>query len=247
MIHESVDQNRLLLLTHIPKCAGTSFRHGVVFPNIEASLIYHPKAGWRELIRHKHDFAYLTGHFEAGIEAIIHPLNPARKRKPIRVTFLREPIDQMLSYFFYHQQLKGYADKERTKVLDVIRWYNEDPLRQNIQTRFCSNVFLNRLQSKFPKRLNFLMEFQLSAAKRNLDIYFDFVGCFETVTQDMERLCDKYGLAFVPSHAEETRTRRRLSVYDVSPSERAILEEINGRDVQLYDYARKKIWNRESL
>ena len=54
----------LLLLTHIPKTCGTSFRYSLVYPNIPRELVYKPKNGWRSLLTTKKDFQFIVGHFE---------------------------------------------------------------------------------------------------------------------------------------------------------------------------------------
>ena len=103
------DDKNLIIFTHIPKCAGTSFRYSIIEPNIPQEMMYRPAGGICKLIRHKNDFQYMIGHLPFNADKFIHPCNPCRKRIKIYITFLREPIDQMISFYYYQLQLGKYS------------------------------------------------------------------------------------------------------------------------------------------
>lgn len=231
----------LLLLTHIPKCAGTSFRYSVVSPNIESDLVFHPGKGWREIIHRGKDFRYLVGHFEVGVEQLIHLGNPARKRQKVYVTFLRYPLDQMISYYFFSLQQNNVKNSSDDVVANMIEYYSSHPNLQNLQTQYCSGFFINRLRPK-----NLLQQqigaLQLKLAMRNIRRKFDFVGCFETLDKDMAQLCDQLSFTYNPVHAEVTTTKHRPSLDDLSPAQRLQLETINHLDMKLYKYTQRTIW-----
>jgi hypothetical protein len=234
----SAHNDFLLLLTHIPKCAGTSFRHSVVHPNVDEELVYHPSGGWRELIRSDRDFRYLVGHFEVDIERLIR--GPAKKRPKVFVTFLRNPVDQMISYYAFKRQLREKERIRRPRPAEIIRFYSANPGACNMQTRFCSGFWFSRLALRLPRLRPGQLE--LRKAKANLMKKFHFVGRFETLDEDMQRLCELLDFTYVHVHAAETQTRSRPGVNELTPHEVEELEAINHLDVGLYRFAEAALW-----
>lgn len=235
-----VSSSFLPLLVHIPKCAGTSFRYSVISPNIEPALIYQPNS-WREFMFHTQDFRYLVGHFEFGVGNFINPHNPARKRKKIYLTFLRNPVDQMISYYYFKQQNAKEEQAEAYELDKVIDFYKKNINLCNMQTQFCSGFLLNRLYLKL--QITLIGQLQLRMAKKNLLSGFHFVGCFESIERDSRLLCEFLQFKYEPIYAEVTRTKMRPSVSDLTADQYAELEAINSLDTELYHFAKECIWD----
>ena len=231
-----------LLLTHIPKCAGTSFRNALVVPNIPSSMIFSPESGLSRIMRHKQDFQYLVGHFPVGVEQFYSLRSPARKRHKILVTFLRDPLDQMISYYWFQIQLENCRpNKFANDHNAIVEYYKNTPRARNLQTQLCSGIIIERILP----RIGIMggCAFQLKRAKRNLINRFHFVGQFENADGDMKLLAEYLGIKYVPTHSEITRTKRRPSVSEIDPEIAKALLEINYLDRELYTYAQSKIWD----
>lgn len=244
MISESIqshrDNNRLILFTHIPKCAGTSIRESLIEPNIPEHLVYAP-LGIRELFWSKRDFRFIRGHFEFGSEKVIHPLSPARMRVPFRFTVLRDPVDQMLSYYFYHRRLRtNLADREYSEH-EILEYFRSQIGSQNLQTRFCAGLVISRLVNRYSSAP--MLRLALRTAKHNLTSGFDYVGRFECINTVMADLADVLDLPFSIIHSEITKSHKPISRTDLSCVVLRELLEINRYDVELYEFAQDSLWN----
>jgi hypothetical protein len=230
----------LVVLTHIPKCCGTSFRYSLIDNNIPSPLVFHPKNGWRSIIMRTGDFRFLTGHFEAGIERLVTPFSPASRRKKFRVVILREPLDQMISLAAYHRELDSRQDQRKMNGDDVVRFFSTHDLLTNIQTRMVSGFFKNRIYSK--TKFKVLEPILLRAAKRNLTEFYDFVGRFDRINDDLRELGRRLSFMYGDVHAEVTRTKTRMPVHALSDSQICDLRKINHLDCELYQYAMSTLW-----
>lgn len=227
--------NALILLTHIPKCCGTSFRYSVIKPNIPEPLVYVPMNGWRSILRETKDYQFITGHFDAGTENLINPFSPARNRQKFRVVILRNPIDQMISYVAYHKKLSFPLSAELVTGDEVVQFFVDNWQARNLQSRMLSGFILNTLYTH--SRLALLEPIILYQAKRNLIHYFDYVGWLEQIDVDMENICRILSFKYVPTHAEVTRTTNRISVEDLSSNQIEQLRSFNYMDVSICKYA----------
>ena len=228
--------NSLILLTHIPKCCGTSFRYSVVKPNIPGSLVYVPMNGWRSILKEHKDYQFITGHFDAGIEKLINPFSPARNRIKFRVVILREPLDQMISYVAYHTKLSHPSSSEFITGDDVVRFFTNNWQARNMQSRMLSGFFLNRLYTH--SHLALFEPIILYRAKYNLTHYYDYIGWLEHIDVDLKNICRLISFKCVPTHAEETRTRNRISVDDLTSSQIKQLRSLNYMDMSICEYAK---------
>ena len=228
--------NSLILLTHIPKCCGTSFRYSVIKPNIPESLVYEPMNGWRSILKESNDYQFITGHFDAGIEKLISLYSPARNRIKFRVVILREPLDQMISYAAYHKMLASPSSGEFITGDDIVQFFVSNWQARNLQSRMLSGFFLNRLYTH--SHLELLESIILYRAKNNLKHYYDYVGWLENIDVDLENICRLISFQYVPTHVEVTRTRNRVSVDNLTPSEIEQLRVLNHIDVSICSYAK---------
>jgi len=229
-----------IILTHIPKCAGTSFRRSVIAPNISESMWYRP-GSFLSILTYKKDFQYIVGHFPLGIEKFVHRLNPARKRNTIHITFLREPVDHMISYYYFQLQL-GKKSKyyPEIKSQDIVEFYQNNHSARNMQSRFCAGV----LTELFFRKIFHSSEnaFLLYLAKKNIIKSLDFVGRFEKLNIDMERFARSFNLNYHPTYSQTTKTKNRPKIAEISIETQKQLKRINRTDVRLYNYALETIW-----
>lgn len=234
------DDTTAIIFTHIPKCAGTSLRESVIVNNIESSLIYQ-SGNFKEILGYKNDFRYIIGHWPHGIEDYFHIKNPIRGRKKIRITFLREPIDHLISFFYFQkQQIRYSAFKDEIGNKSIVEFYENVPRALNLQTKFCAGVFYEQFFRRTSKAGSNL---QLRKAKQNLLKSFDFVGQFENYTADLQLLAKTYNLDLTITHNNVTKTHKRIAKKDLSKMELDKLRELNSLDIKLYKFASEKIFN----
>lgn len=233
----------VIVFTHIPKCAGTSFRSGLIEPNISAGKIYR-SSSFKEILKYKQDFQYLIGHYPFGIERYLHPLNPARKRPKIRLVFLREPIDHMISYYYFQIQSGQYSKFwPQIKKQNIVDFYTKNYTARNLQTRFCAGVFYELIFRKILHNSD--KNLLLNKAKKNLS-KFNFVGLFENIEDDMKTIAKKYKLEYKPAYSQSTRTRKRPSVNELEENTKQILSRLNELDIQLYRFVKEDFKNQKA-
>ena len=147
--------NKLLLFTHIPKTAGTSFRQIVMnqsgrdrgflcYPglfnnqttNERLSLLKETllKEDTDKNIRSPNSIKAIAGHVGYGIHAIL----PARFYQYI--TFLREPVARILSYYFHLHRLGKIGTPSGDQSEYIQKYINDKFLIEidNLQTRYVS-------------------------------------------------------------------------------------------------------------
>ncbi|MGJ5642452.1 sulfotransferase family 2 domain-containing protein [Formosa sp. S-31] len=235
-----LNEKTAIIFTHIPKCAGTSLRESIIVNNIESSLIYR-SGSFKEVINHKKDFRYIIGHWPYGIENYCHFKNPIRNRKKLHITFLREPIDHLISFFYFQKQQIGYsAYKQEIGDKSIVEFYESVPRALNLQTKFCAGVFYEQL---FRRTSRAGSKIQLNKAKQNLIKRFDFVGQFENYTNDLELMSKTYNLKLDITHNNVTKTHKRIAKKDLSLKEINKLKELNALDMELYKFASEKIFS----
>jgi len=133
------EMNKQLLFVHIPKTAGTSFRLAAqkYFTAVDTFLDYSPSSveTSKEIVKYfytlhdlyalgeylqKHESFFLSGHFPVGrYMAFFDTLNV--------ITFVREPVQQVLSHYKHYCRDLGYREDFHTFI--------EEKRFQNCQSR----------------------------------------------------------------------------------------------------------------
>jgi Galactose-3-O-sulfotransferase len=150
------------------------------------------------------------------------------------MTFLREPVDRVVSH--YHQHLQPLGDttpratsgKKRSAASIVEALEASDPRTCNLATR---------LLCGHPARTAQLSDGALEDAKANLR-GFAFVGLQERFEESMVLLQRMLGLDLTPYVNRHVTVGRPL-VEDLSDEERRLIREHNELDSELYEFAQE--------
>ena len=228
-------EDLLLLLTHIPKCVGTSFRTALVEPCFNESDFLCPK-GIREVRRYEKDFRFLIGHYPFGVHRYLNPRSPAAQRRILFVTALREPVDQMISYFFYHRNLEEKTDEANGLYQgDVVGFYQRQRRFRNMQTRFLAGVPWALGRSPLHVLGQRVPALMLAAAKRNLRA-FHYVFKQASADVDFAQYAQDFDLSYQPHRAELTVTKGRPAVQELADEQRERMRAFNAADVALLEH-----------
>ena len=155
------------------------------------------------------------------------------------MTFLREPIDRALSHYYRHI----HVDESKDDLADRIKQYEDEgaarassleeaivEMRQ-IQLRdFCTR-FLSDSRSPTGE----LPASALDEAKANLR-EFAFVGIQERFEESIVLLQRTFGLGLLPYWNRHVNVLRP-GIEEISAEQRALLEEHNQLDLELYAFA----------
>lgn len=238
--------NDTLLFTHIPKTAGTSLRKSVINPNVRAGKAYNPK-GYRRLLKDRpRDLDVMFGHFPYGIHRVLRWFS----ERPFRyVTFLREPLDHAVSYYYYVLQCETYhhghpAGHGHPALADAKRYPIEEfyaiEEHRNMQTKFTAGFEWYRGRNALPAPLADLLLPEgrmLRTAERNLLDRYWFFGLFERLEESQDLMAEGLGWKNIKTKDETKVTRNRPRVEDLTEAQRASIRRSNALDFALYDFA----------
>ncbi|WP_341280885.1 sulfotransferase family 2 domain-containing protein [Paenibacillus sp. FSL H8-0537] len=210
----------LLLYVHIPKTGGTSFTQAINehCPN---AVYYFQVADKPDLLRQTLKQAdALCGHLPFG-------LHKATSRPCQYVTMLRDPVDQIASFFYFKYKNKSYLDNYNP-YLTFEEFLNNsyfDPEYVNLQTRFLSG----ELWSTTP---------DLSLATRNLEQHVSFAGITELYAESQ--------FLFMKTMGWEPKVYSKINANKSRPPKTELTSDIidiihskNASDVELYYFARQ--------
>jgi Sulfotransferase family len=219
------ESRRLIISVHLPKTAGTSFAAGLDthfrrrflrdysdFPMNTPQPERNRAALQASLRNAESDFAHVEcihGHFLP-----IKYLLLVHQREVKFVTWLRHPVERLLSHF-YHWKI-SYTPRSAPLHRRVVEedWTIE---------RFCLGPEVRNLYSQF------LWGFPIS--------YFDFIGITEFYEDDLAYFGQHYLGAYI--QAKKLNVRKH-SAYQIDRSFRNEIEAFHDRDIELYGNALEK-------
>ena len=218
-----------IIFTHIPKTAGTTFRH-IIDSNFSQDEIIR-LSGRKSFITATRKKVFM-GHIPYGI----HRYRPLTKFDYI--TFLRNPIERTIShYFFVLQGIKhpNHEFHKNNSIEDILAYkgsYNNfGILRDNLQTRFLYGF--EALKNKPINELELL-----NKAKYHLKYKYKTFGIQEKFKDSVEKMCFDLGLNYSEDLILERNKVTKIKKDFPEQTVNFIIEK-NKLDIELYEYALK--------
>ena len=237
--------DHLYIFLHIPKCAGTTFSEHLKY-NFKSrqrlSIGPSRHRGFQERSEVDDYIHSLPASVKDGIQVVFghsvyygiheHFSRPARY-----ITFLREPVSQVIShyeYFLQHydsliadQPSRGYPKDKSELTFD--RWRQIFDVNMQIPTVL--NYAVNgRIGVNGDADIN---EAHLECAKQILDKYY-FVGLLESFEEDSLFLYDELGMRRFIRKPQNVARKKHLHVDEMLKQE---IRSAVTLDLRLYDYA----------
>lgn len=242
-----------LVFLHIPKTAGTNVRD---FLDGQYSLASICRAdSWIDVgdVDNLKDYSLIRGHFSFSMVSVL----PSTFRS---FTVLRHPLDRMLSSLRHMQRDPGFHSlhqraKGRT-ISDILR----DPVimdqQRDVQARtLCASVSPGAIAQYVKERKGRNERIDLGAlestpvtldlAKERLE-QIDFIGIFEDLDNSIRSL--SHAMKYHPPRALGYRNHAPDGLSEhttMSTADIEILREYNKIDLQLYNYARRLVLERD--
>jgi hypothetical protein len=242
-------KNKPLFFMHIAKTAGSSFNHFFLDHYGLDSAVMHIEGvqNWSTLLKH----SFISGH--VGYQKFQDFFNPDAY---LKVTFLRNPIQQIISHFNWVRCISEPENKEFAKthpqiVLDISKRLCEvdfsDPyslqtyiesmkpveisLFDNCQCRYFFQ--LEKPQSRYT-------ETAYQSSKKNLDL-FDYVGLTENFDFHCREICQLAGVIKDWNITEKVNVNKYSYGFDFANDELvSLLEPLIKYDTLLYEYVKSK-------
>lgn len=236
MMIETESSPHTIFFLHIPKTAGTTLHHILMRQYLPAQQysdeFWDPEAATKfgQLpAEKKGDIRIVWGHFSFGL----HKLTPYSSAY---FTFLRDPVDRVLSHYYYHLSrpdifpLQAVMARENLTMHQVFARRKIEDIK-NMQTRLLAG-----LPYHFP--WDDYTEAHLEMAKENLRKQINVIGLVEQFDYSLLLLQDAFNWPDV-YYRRHNVTKKRTDRADVSPETIALIEEQEALDRQLYAYAQQ--------
>ena len=242
--------NRYLFI-HLPKTAGKLITNLIQHNFLQEECLlflfdydfYDQYKRYKETNRLK-QLRFFAGHLSYALIDLVDP--------DYTITFIRDPVDRVLSNYFYFRQVHG--DRDQTTdfdgnicpLIDYNLSWEEDLIRHltipftgkslellNAQTWQLAFNFYNRPDQIWSE------EELLDMAKQHLDD-FNFVGIYERLNSDLARLFQEQGWKLPEQLERVNATVERKQISEVDSRVIDVIRSQNALDIELYDYALNK-------
>jgi len=240
-LRDSVRQDRAGLrlgFLHIQKTGGISLLQflGKRFAEWRTLWVFSPRELERYHAAELAHFDFVCGHYS------YCNVFPLRDRRSL-CTFLRDPVDRVLSCYWYFRTYRGairdiiaagVAAARDKNLLDFLA--DDHPeVRYHV-----ANHQTHVLADDWTRPGQPAGAHALEAATRHLD-EFACVGLTERMEESVDLLCRVLGWSRTESLARLNQTPFRQSADEIRPTERDRILELNALDVALYERARQRL------
>lgn len=233
------------LFTHIPKTAGKLITDIVEkqFAEEERFLFLFDDTFYDEYKKQRgteryQKLRFFAGHLSYDLIELVAP--------DYTFTFLRDPVDRVLSSYFYWRQV--HINDKTTDfdgnlcdlIVREVDW--EDDLMRHLHSPYTgkSLELLNaqtwQIASNLYNRQPWTEIEILKRAKKHLDS-FDFVGIYEDLESDIIALFQEQGWPVPSNFHRVNRTEERKQISELSPGILKAIRSANQLDIELYNYA----------
>jgi hypothetical protein len=219
-----------VLFNHMPKCAGTSvnrylfaqYPHHRIF-HLDTSNAHRSIAEFSALSESdRYRYRLISGHYAHSLLPLVHP-------ETICFTIFRDPVDRLVSLYYFIQQSPMHYLYEKVAATGM-------SLEQFAGSRLSpelNNWYTSHLTGRSAEEIAAAPNVALEHALRALDRYA-VVGFFDDIPDSLHRLRAIAGYRRRYHDQQVNRTRSRRAVTEVSESAIECIRSQNAVDLDLY-------------
>ncbi|MGA5688521.1 sulfotransferase family 2 domain-containing protein [Cytobacillus pseudoceanisediminis] len=223
-------EKEIIIHTHIPKTGGMTLR-SIVNKNYEKEKMLKnvfPSSlpQFKKDIIEKDNIEFVTGHHPFGLHMYTN--------KPCAyITMFRDPIERVISMYFYNLRKENHPLHKKVKELTFEEFINDKQLARRT---------VNRQIQKIVGNLN-PKENDLKKAKKILSTHYKVVGITEMFDESIFLMKKELGWRDI-SYERKNYTTDRPTKAQFSDEIIEQIKKLNHLDIQLYNWARKKLQER---
>lgn len=234
-----IREDAALIFLHIPKAAGSTLHYLLEMqfaPQESFATCSTPRYPRSDLnafealdAQQLASIRLLNGHMGYGLHR--HLPRPA-----LYVTFLREPVERVLSHYSFERTLPTspvypYLQSGEMDLKEYVRYYTEAGDMDNLQTRMIAGNWHKRGFGPCTQEM-------LEEAQHNLRQHIAVVGLAEQFDASYLLIKRFFGWRSVP-YRRRNKTRRRLRREQISADELDLIRRHNRFDLALYETAQE--------
>ncbi|WP_264739378.1 sulfotransferase family 2 domain-containing protein [Cytobacillus firmus] len=219
-------EDRILIFMHIPKTGGMTLKRIIKrqYPDIKIlkDITDGKTSEFKKIVSEK-EIQFVFGHLSFGLH--MHTNKPCTY-----VTMMREPIDRVISMYYYVIGKKDHPLHGIVKDLLIEEFIDHPDLK----------VHTNNMQTKRVLGKNSLSPSDLEQAKQNLEEHFSVIGITEMFDDSVALMKQKFNWNDI-SYVRKNQTKKRLSKEEIDPIIINKIKANNELDIQLYNWAKNRL------
>ncbi|KON88344.1 hypothetical protein AF332_17065 [Sporosarcina globispora] len=226
MKNNTLADDRILIFMHIPKTGGMTLKRIIKRQYPEDKIlkdITDGKISEFKKIVSENEIRFVFGHLSFGLH--MHISQPCTY-----VTMIREPIDRVISMYYYVLGKKDHPLHGIVKDLLFEEFIDHPDLK----------VHTSNMQTKRALGKNTLSPSDLEQAMQNLEDHFSVIGITEMFDDSVELMKQKFNWNDV-SYVRKNKTKNKLRKEEIDPN---IINKVianNELDIQLYKWAKNRL------
>jgi len=224
-----------ILFDHLPKCGGSSLNKFLVsqYPDRRVFILNgeDPSGSVREFLGlaqwKRHYFDLVMGHRANELLDYVHP-------ESLVITVFRDPIDRIISYYYYARREKRHYLHQQLNDLDMSldEFAMSDITDENRNYYTCHFLGIDAVEAEKNPDASVARALELVSNR------YDIIGFLDAMPQFMEDVCKQAGLKGDGGLQKLNETKDRPPKNDISESTIKRIEEMNLLDVKLYQQLR---------
>jgi hypothetical protein len=221
------DPSESLFFIHVPKSGGLSL-YDVIRSVYGRKMVLATHDGnfidafetWKRIEKTDRGRVYY-GHFPFGAHQIVNA-------KPRYLTMLRDPVDRVVSLYYYLRQSSTHPAHLRAKQNTLMEFVLRYPEFSNQQSRFLAGFGIG---GKSPPNI-------AETAIKNSH-HFLAVGLTSKFDASLVLFAHRLGWKRTPFYSR-LNSSNRISIDAISAEERFAIQEVNAEDIKVYNFYEKR-------
>jgi Galactose-3-O-sulfotransferase len=227
------DRNEALIFLHIPKTGGSTISKILEqqYSKVETLTLDDRERQIAQLkalpAAQRGQYRLIQGHLFFGLHRFI-------PRASTYITFLRRPVDRVLSFYYY---ARSTPDHYLYPLLATERLDLKTLLARELTLELCNEQTRLLAGDEWEDPQRVVTRAALERAQANLRSHFRVVGLLEEFDASLLLLHRAFGW-HLPFYVKENVTKEKPDNTTLDVETRRLVEDANGLDLELYEYAR---------